>query len=75
MMQKLMTRITIAQIIMMLMLINMVLIVEYDKDFGKIKFELILQILMVGFNGILDIGQIEDLQMIKYKLLDGRKQI
>ena len=42
MMQKLMTRITIAQIIMMLMLINMVLIVEYDKDFGKIKFELIL---------------------------------
>ena len=37
-----MTRITIAQIIMMLMLINMVLIVEYDKDFGKIKFELIL---------------------------------
>ena len=42
MMQKIMTRITIAQIIMMLMLINMVLIVEYDKDFGKIKFELIL---------------------------------
>ena len=42
MMQKIMTRITIAQIIMMLMLINMVLIVEYDKDFGKIEFELIL---------------------------------
>ena len=42
MMQKIMTRTTIAQIIMMLMLINMVLIVEYDKDFGKIKFELIL---------------------------------
>ena len=42
MMQKIMTRITIAQIIMMLMLINMVLIAEYDKDFGKIKFELIL---------------------------------
>ena len=42
MMQKIMTRITIAQIIMMLMLINMVLIVEYDEDFGKIKFELIL---------------------------------
>ena len=42
MMQKIMTRITIAQIIMMLMLINMVLIVKYDKDFGKIKFELIL---------------------------------
>ena len=42
MMQKIMTRITIAQIIMTLMLIHMVLIVEYDKDFGKIEFELIL---------------------------------
>ena len=29
---------------------------------------LILQILMVGFNGILDIVQVEDFQMIKGKL-------
>ena len=31
---------------------------------------LILQILMVGFSGILDAGQAEDLQMMKGKLID-----
>ena len=39
----------------------------------KIKAGVILQILMVGFSGILDIGQREDLQMIKDKLIDGKK--
>ena len=34
---------------------------------------LILQMLMVGFNGILDIGQAEDNQMMKDKLLDGKE--
>ena len=33
--------------------------------FGKIKVGLILQTFMVGFSGILDIGQPEDLQMMK----------
>ena len=36
--------------------------------FGKRKVGLILQILMVGFSGILDIGQAEHLQMMKDKL-------
>ena len=35
------------------------------------KAGLIIQILMVGFNGILDINQVEDLQIMKDKLLDG----
>ena len=28
---------------------------------------------MVGFNGILGIGQVEDQNMIKEKLIDGKK--
>ena len=28
---------------------------------------------MVGFDGILDVGKVEDLQMIKGKLLDGKQ--
>ena len=28
---------------------------------------------MVGFSGILDTGQVEDLQMTKDKLLDGKE--
>ena len=39
----------------------------------NIKAGVILQILMVDFSGILDIGQREDLQMIKDKLIDGKK--
>ena len=31
-----------------------------------------LQILMVGFNGILNIGQVDDLWMIKDTWLDGK---
>ena len=34
---------------------------------------LILLILIVGFNGILDIGQVKDLQMIKGELLNGKE--
>ena len=34
---------------------------------------LILQILMVGFGGILNIGQVEDLEMMKDKLIDGKE--
>ena len=30
-------------------------------------------ILMVGFTGILDNGQVEDQKMIKGKLIDGKK--
>ena len=33
---------------------------------------LILQILKIGVNGILDIGQVEDIYMIKDKLLGGK---
>ena len=31
------------------------------------------QILMVGFSGILEIGQVEDWKMMKDKLIDGKK--
>ena len=31
------------------------------------------QILMVGLSGILGSGQVEDLKMIKDKLIDGKK--
>ena len=44
---------------------------EHHQDFGKIMARLILQILMVGFSYILDIGQAEDFQMMKDKLIDG----
>ena len=50
----------------------MVLNVEHHEDFGKIKDGFILLILMVGFNGILDIGWV-DVQMMKDKLIDGKK--
>ena len=43
------------------------------KIFGKIKFGLILQILIAGFSGILDIGQVEDLQTMKDRLIDGKE--
>lgn len=45
--------------------------VEHNYDFGKINTALILQILMDGFNGILDIGSVEDHMMIKEKMLHG----
>ena len=41
--------------------IHIKLNVEHRKDFGKIKAGLILQTLMDGFNGILDIVSGEDL--------------
>ena len=31
------------------------------------------QILMVGFSGILDTGQVEDQRMMKDKLIDGKE--
>ena len=31
------------------------------------------QILMVGFSGILRIGQVEDQKIVKDKLIDGKK--
>ena len=31
------------------------------------------QILIVGFSGILDVGQVEDHKMMKDKLIDGKK--
>ena len=46
----------IAQIVMMLGLINMVLNLEHHYDFGKLKDGFILLILLVGFSGTLDIG-------------------
>ena len=57
---------------MMLVLVNMVLNVKHNQVFGKIIYGLILQIFMVGFNGILNIGQLEDLQMMRDKLIDGK---
>ena len=54
---------------MMLVLIN----VENHQDFGIIMDGLIPQILMAGFNGILDIGQAEDLQKMKDKLIDKKE--
>ena len=51
-----MIRSIIAQVIMMLVLINMVLSVEHRYDFGKIKAGLIKYTLMHGFSGILDTG-------------------
>ena len=38
----------------------------------EVKDGLVLQILMVCFDGILDNGWVEDLQMMKEKLLDGK---
>ena len=58
---------------MMLVLINMVLNVKLHQYFGDIMDRLILQTFMVGFSDISNIGQVEDLQMIKEKLLDGKE--
>ena len=55
------------------MLINIKLSAENQYDFKKIKNRLIQKILMVGFNAILDIDQVEYLQIIKDKLLDGKE--
>ena len=41
--------------------------------FWEIMDELILQIFMDGFSGILEICQVEDLQMMKDKLTDGKE--
>ena len=38
----------------------------------EVKDGLVLQILLVCFNDILDNGWVEDLQMMKEKLLDGK---
>ena len=62
----------IAQIITMLVFINIVLNVEHHQDFGKMKVGLILWIDMVSYSGILDTGQAEDFQTIKEKLIDGK---
>ena len=43
------------------------------KILKKIMVGLILQILMVGFSGISDIGQAEDLQTMKDKLIGGKE--
>ena len=51
----------------------MVLNVEHHYDFGKIMDGFILLILMVVFNGILDTGYAEDLQMTKDRLKDGKR--
>ena len=58
---------------MMLVLINMVSSVKHHQDSGKIMDELIKQILMGGFSSTLDIGWVEDLQMMKDKLIDGKE--
>ena len=51
----------------------MVLNAEHFSDFGKIKVELMKQILMVGFSGNLDTGNLEDRKMMKDKLIDGKE--
>ena len=43
------------------------------KVLGKIMDRLILQILMVSFSSILDTGWVEDLQIMKDKLIDGKE--
>ena len=58
---------------MMSVSISVALNAQNRKDFGKIKVGLMKQILMVGFSGILDIGQVEDQEMMKDKLIDGKK--
>ena len=51
----------------------LILNVEHHQDFEKIKVRLIVQVLKVGFSGILNFGQVEDLQMMKEKMLDGKE--
>ena len=58
---------------MMLVLTNIVLNVKHHQDSVKIMDGLTLQSLIDGFDGILDIGQVEDLQMMKDKLIGGKE--
>ena len=58
---------------MMLALINMMLHVEHRQHFVKIKAGLMKQILMAGFSGISDTVWVEDPQMLKDKLIDGKE--
>ena len=69
---KLLIKNFIVQIITLLLSINTKLNVEYRYDFGKIKAGLILHPLMDGFSGVLDNCWVEDLQMMKNKLIDGK---
>ena len=46
---------------MSLVSVNVKFNVKHHLDFGKIKTGLILQIFMVGFSDILDIGWVEDI--------------
>ena len=43
------------------------------KTLEKVGFELMKQTLLVGFSGILDIDQIEHLEMMKDKSIDGKE--
>ena len=61
------------QIIKMSVSINKVLNVEHRQDFGKIRYGLMKQILMVVFSGILGARQVEDQKMRKGKLIDEKK--
>ena len=45
---------------------------NFVKILGK-KAGLMKQILMDGFSGTLDTGQVKDLQMMKDKLIDGKE--
>ena len=45
---------------------------NFVKILGK-KARLMKQILMDGFSGTLDTGQVKDLQMMKDKLIDGKE--
>ena len=70
---ELLIRNIIAQIIMMFLLKIMVLNVDHHQDSGNIMSGLTLQIFMDSLSGILDTSQVEDLQMIEYKLIDGNQ--
>lgn len=58
---------------MTLAFINILLNKEHHYDIWKIKDRLILQIDIVGLNGILDIGSVGYLQMMKGKLFNGKE--
>ena len=55
----------IAQVNMIVVLINIVFNAEHRSNFGKIKVGLIKQTLMDGLSGILGTVQVEDHQMIE----------
>ena len=44
-----------------------------DPHLNAVEDGLMEQNLMVGFSGTLDTGQVEDLQMMKDKLIDGNE--